>query len=100
MRKKKTSDLFQTVDLFEAKNINQVIQCIHSLGRQSRLVAGFNGPYLGPKVADKNERSFTEEQLRASESVVPLQNAGSPGANQSGMVDTSRNIVKVCTCLF
>jgi len=28
------AELFQTVDLFEKRNIAQVTQCIHALGRQ------------------------------------------------------------------
>ncbi len=30
------AELFQTVDLFEKRNIAQVTQCIHALGRQVR----------------------------------------------------------------
>lgn len=88
------TDCFQTVDLYEEKNINQVIQMIHALGRVSRTVAGFSGPFLGPKQADKNERNFTEDQLKQGEAVVPMISRGSPGANQAGMFDTSRDIVK------
>jgi len=58
------SELFQTVDLFEEKNFNQVVLAIHALGRVSRRVKGFAGPYLGPKMSDKHEVHFTEEQLR------------------------------------
>ncbi|KAJ3072371.1 Muscle-specific protein 20 [Podochytrium sp. JEL0797] len=54
---------FMTVDLFEAKNMNQVTNCIFSLSRHAAK-AGFQGPVLGPKLTDKNERVFSEEQLR------------------------------------
>lgn len=59
-------DLFHTADLYEGKNIRQVVLCIHSLGRAvtSKPPPGFNGPYLGAKLATQNRRTFTEEQLR------------------------------------
>lgn len=63
-------DRFQTVDLFEAKNLDQVINCIFSVSRFAAK-AGFNGPILGPKLSTKNERSFSEEQLAASKNIVP-----------------------------
>jgi len=57
-------DCFMTVDLFEEKNMNQVILAIQSLGRQCRKVSGYNGPSIGPKLSDKHEVNFTEEQLK------------------------------------
>eukprot|EP00343_Euplotes_focardii_P006787 CAMPEP_0205823172 /NCGR_PEP_ID=MMETSP0206-20130828/15434_1 /ASSEMBLY_ACC=CAM_ASM_000279 /TAXON_ID=36767 /ORGANISM="Euplotes focardii, Strain TN1" /LENGTH=192 /DNA_ID=CAMNT_0053120103 /DNA_START=5 /DNA_END=583 /DNA_ORIENTATION=+ len=89
------TDLFMTVDLFEGKNMNQVVQCIHALGRHSRKVAGFAGPYIGPKLADARQVEFTEEQLRQGANILPQQTTGSHGnANAKGMFDTSREIVK------
>ncbi len=45
----------------------------------------FNGPVLGPKMSDSNQRDFTEEQLRAGQTMVGLLNDGmNKGANQSG----------------
>jgi len=57
------NDLFQTVDLFEAKNVFQVVMAIHALGRAAQRVSSFNGPQLGVKLADKNERTFDEATL-------------------------------------
>lgn len=44
----------------------------------------YTGPSMGPKMAEKNERTFTEEQLRASEGQVNLQMGYNKGATQSG----------------
>lgn len=44
----------------------------------------YNGPQLGPKMAEKNERSFTEEQLRAHNAELNLQMGYNKGASQSG----------------
>lgn len=75
--------------------MGQVIQCLLALGRQSRLVEGFEGPYIGAKIADKNERNFSEDVLKKGESIAPKMSLGDYGyANQSGMYDTSRDIVK------
>lgn len=74
--------------------MNQVVDGIHAVGRASQKVKGFSGPYIGVKVADKNERNFTEEQLRQSESIVPVLSTGAHGANASGQFDTSRDIVR------
>ena len=75
------NDLFQTVDLYEGTNMAQVIGGIHALGRK----AGTKGhPGLGPKESQKNEREFTEEQLRAGQGVIGLQMGSNKGASQAG----------------
>lgn len=55
-------ETFMTVDLFEAKNMGQVVDCIFAVSRlieiNHRTAAknGFEGPRLGPKMATANER--------------------------------------------
>ena len=46
---------------------------------------GYSGPTLGPKMADKNVRQFSEEQKQAGSAVIGLQMGSNKGANQSGM---------------
>jgi len=77
-------DVFQTVDLYERRNIPQVTQCIMALGRSCYLHPEFPGPFLGPKPSEENKREFTEEQLRAGEGVINLQYGTNKGANASG----------------
>jgi transgelin len=77
-------EIFQTADLFERRNIPQVSLCLFSLGRITQLHPEYTGPRLGPKMADKNERTFTEEQLRANEGQLNLQMGFNKGASQSG----------------
>lgn len=79
----KKTDLFQTVDLYEAQNIPQVIATIHALGRRAQRV-GFNGPVLGPKEATGAKREFSESQLREGQNVIGLQMGSNKGATQSG----------------
>ena len=58
-----SQDLFQTVDLYEAKDMRAVVRNIHSLGRVVQRLESFEGPCLGAKLAERNARSFSEEQL-------------------------------------
>merc|ERR1712026_63809 len=59
------AEVFQTPDLFEARNIPQVTLCIYSLARTTQKHPEYNGPAMGPKMATENKRNFTEEQIRA-----------------------------------
>jgi len=43
------SDLFQTIDLFEAKNMPSVLINIHTLGRMSSKIPGYTGPCITTK---------------------------------------------------
>lgn len=47
---------FQTVDLFENKNMTQVVHHFHALGRAVQKLPGYNGPQLGVKESDKHVR--------------------------------------------
>lgn len=47
-------DLFQTVDLYEDKNMVQVILAIHALGGRAQKNR-FDGPVIGVKHADANK---------------------------------------------
>jgi len=75
------ADLFQTVDLFEGQNIPVVILGIHALGRKTSS-KGLYG--IGPKESEKNERVFSEEQLKAGQNVIGLQMGSNKGASQAG----------------
>jgi len=75
------TDLFQTVDLYEATNMAQVINGIIALGRRATSL-GMRG--VGPKESAENKRQFSEQQLRAGEGVIGLQAGTNKFANQSG----------------
>ncbi|KAH8358925.1 hypothetical protein KR093_003354 [Drosophila rubida] len=77
-------EIFQTADLFERRNIPQVTLSLYALGRITQKHPEFTGPSLGPKMSEKNERSFTEEQLRAHEGELNLQMGFNKGASQAG----------------
>ncbi|TYZ64200.1 hypothetical protein PybrP1_005502 [[Pythium] brassicae (nom. inval.)] len=71
-------DLFETVDLFELKDLGHVVRCIFALGRAvQKNYPDFAGPALGVKEAVKNERTFTEEKLNEARNAPALVNLGS-----------------------
>uniref|UniRef100_A0A1B0EZ23 Uncharacterized protein n=1 Tax=Phlebotomus papatasi TaxID=29031 RepID=A0A1B0EZ23_PHLPP len=87
-------DVFQTVDLWEKKDISQVTNTLFALGRACYKHAEFPGPHLGPKPADECKRDFSEEQLRAGEGIVGLQAGQNKGASQAGQnIGASRKIL-------
>jgi len=79
------NEVFQTVDLWEKKNIPGVTMCIHSMARQAQQHPEYTGPHLGPKMAEENKREFTEAQLLEAKNTVSLQYGSNKGANQSGI---------------
>jgi len=81
----KRHDLFQTVDLYEKKNMVQVVNSLTSLGGYAQKVSAFRGPAFGVKMSEKHEVNFTEEQLAESKKAVPLLQAGIP-KNQADLV--------------
>ncbi|OXU19878.1 hypothetical protein TSAR_011849 [Trichomalopsis sarcophagae] len=112
-------DVFQTVELWEKKDIGQVITTLFALGREVRQHciihyismykqqskrlfsmsqtyrhSNWKGPYLGPKPADECKRDFTEEQLNAGKTVIGLQAGSNKGATQAGQnMGASRKIL-------
>ncbi|CAK9295773.1 unnamed protein product [Gordionus sp. m RMFG-2023] len=78
-------DVFQTVDLWDRRNISQVTQCIFALGRVAQTKPGYNYPILGPRLSDENKRNFSNEQMRAGEGIINLQMGSNKGATQKGM---------------
>ncbi|KND02200.1 uncharacterized protein SPPG_02686 [Spizellomyces punctatus DAOM BR117] len=80
------SDQFQTIDLYENKNPNQVVDTLFALSRHAHKLGYLpNGPTLGPKLAEKRELSFSDEQLAQGKSIIGLQMGFAGGASQSGM---------------
>ncbi|XP_024086089.1 muscle-specific protein 20-like [Cimex lectularius] len=77
-------DLFQTVDLFEQKNIAHVTMTIFAIGRTAYKHPEWKGPWLGPRPSEENKREWSEEQLRAGEGVIGLQAGQNKGATQAG----------------
>ncbi|XP_078265144.1 transgelin-3b isoform X3 [Rhinoraja longicauda] len=81
-------DIFQTVDLWEGKDLAAVQRTLMALG--SVAVTKDDGYYQGDpnwfhKKAQGTRREFSAEQLRKGQSVIGLQMGSNKGASQSGM---------------
>ena len=78
----KKNDKFLTVDLYEAQNMAAaVINGLYALGRKAKSTGMVT---IGLKESEKNERMFTEEQLRLGEGVIGLQMGSNKGTSQAG----------------
>uniref|UniRef100_A0A8C6L5R2 Transgelin n=1 Tax=Nothobranchius furzeri TaxID=105023 RepID=A0A8C6L5R2_NOTFU len=83
-----TTDIFQTVDLWEGKDMAAVQRTLMALG--SLAVTKEDGQYRGDRdwfhrKAQGYRREFTEEQLRQGQSLIGLQMGSNRGASQAGM---------------
>ncbi|CAH1796013.1 unnamed protein product, partial [Owenia fusiformis] len=78
------NSLFQTVDLFEGRNMAQVMATILQLGTECQRT-GFDGPTIGPRPTEKHIVEFSEEQLKAGQGIIGLQAGTNKCASQSGM---------------
>ncbi len=85
-------DLFETVDLYEGKDLGVVVTCIHALGRAVQGV--YSGPKLGAKVAQRNERNFTPDQIKRQQASVGMTklSAGSSGVMQRSTMNDTRDV--------
>ncbi|CAL8349786.1 unnamed protein product [Lota lota] len=82
------TDMFQTVDLWEGKDLAAVQRTLSALG--SLAVTKDEGTYRGDpswffKKAQENKRDFSDDQLKAGKNVIGLQMGSNKGASQEGM---------------
>ena len=89
------TDIFQTVDLYEAQNMPQVVNGILALGRRAHI--NNPGKGIGAKESQKNVRQFDEQTMNAGKGVIGLQMGTNRGASQAGMTPAglTRQIDKV-----
>lgn len=87
-------DVFQTVDLYEKKDISQVTFCLFALGRTTYDHPEWPGPWLGPKPSHENKREFSDEVIEAGKAIIGLQAGSNKGASQAGSnLGASRKII-------
>lgn len=87
------ANTFQTACLYEATNLASVQRAIFGVGGIAKK-KGFT-PSIGVKVAEENRRVFSDEQLKAGDSIIGLQMGSNTGASQAGMTGygTGRQII-------
>ncbi|XP_065072278.1 muscle-specific protein 20-like [Rhopilema esculentum] len=80
------TDLFQTSSLYEGTDMKSVINGLDAFARKTiKMKIPGVATYSGPVEAEKNQREFTEEQLKAGQNVIGLQMGTNKGANASGV---------------
>jgi hypothetical protein len=88
---------FPTESLHErgALNLAQVCVCIRALGIEAQSKPNYSGPEgYWPKKSERNIREFSEEQLKAGQSVISLQYGSNKGATQAGInIGKPRHII-------
>uniref|UniRef100_A0A2P2HVY1 Muscle-specific protein 20-like n=1 Tax=Hirondellea gigas TaxID=1518452 RepID=A0A2P2HVY1_9CRUS len=78
-------EIFQTADLFERRNIPQVVISVFSLGRLTQKHPEYTGPSLGPKMSEGDKKEWDEDQQRAlRDGQIGLQMGQNKGATQAG----------------
>ncbi|CAL8372100.1 transgelin [Gadus morhua] len=91
------TDMFQTVDLWEGKDLAAVQRTLSALG--SLAITKDEGTYRGDaswffKKAQENRRDFSDDQMKAGKNVIGLQMGSNKGASQQGMsYGSSRQIL-------
>jgi len=75
---------FQTVDLYEGRNLPMVIATILQVGTEAQR-HGFNGATAGAKPTEKHKVEFSYEQLKQAHGVIGLQSGTNKFASQKGM---------------
>ncbi|KAM9322837.1 calponin-2 [Pholidichthys leucotaenia] len=81
----KPHDIFEANDLFENCNMTQVQVTLLALASMAKTKGCQSSANIGVKYADKQERVFDEEKLKAGECVIGLQMGTNKGASQKGM---------------
>ncbi|KAG8449994.1 hypothetical protein GDO86_016614 [Hymenochirus boettgeri] len=79
---------FQTVDLWEGKDMASVQRTLMNLG--GLAVTKSDGFFQGdinwfPKKSQENKREFTQDKLKEGKNIIGLQMGTNKGASQSGM---------------
>lgn len=64
---------FQTIDLFEGKNMVQVVHCLYSLSRHLNKNGREDLPVIGPKLVDEVKFTFNQTQLDEAKRTISLQ---------------------------
>ncbi|XP_041659366.1 calponin-2 [Cheilinus undulatus] len=82
----KPHDIFEANDLFENGNMTQVQTTLLALASMAKTRGCQSRVDIGVKYADKAERLFDEDTMRAGQSIIGLQMGTNKCASQAGMM--------------
>ncbi|KAK6484208.1 calponin-3-like [Huso huso] len=81
----KPNDIFEANDLFESGNLTQVQTSLLALASMAKTKGINPKTDIGVKYADKQEKCFNEEKMKAGQCVIGLQMGTNKCASQAGM---------------
>ncbi|XP_062337339.1 calponin-2 [Osmerus eperlanus] len=81
----KPHDIFEANDLFESGNMTQVQTTLLALAGMAKTKGQLSRVDIGVKYADKQERAFDDEKMKAGQCVIGLQMGTNKCASQAGM---------------
>ncbi|KAF5906216.1 calponin-3-like, partial [Clarias magur] len=81
----KPNDIFEANDLFENGNMTQVQTTLLALAGMAKTKGMDTKVDIGVKYADRQERNFNDEKLKAGNCVIGLQMGTNKCASQAGM---------------
>ncbi|CAL8345939.1 unnamed protein product [Merluccius merluccius] len=81
----KPHDIFEANDLFESGNMTQVQTTLLALASMAKTKGCQSRVDIGIKYADKKERAFDQEKMKAGQCVIGLQMGTNKCASQAGM---------------
>ncbi|XP_063714524.1 calponin-1-like [Symsagittifera roscoffensis] len=93
----KNQSMFDVNDLYEQRNMTQVLEFIVAFGGAVQALPNFSGPTLGVKPSEENRRHFTDEEIKsARDSQVSMQAGSNKFASMAGTrVGMPRHIADV-----
>uniref|UniRef100_A0A8C1S5K0 Calponin-2 n=1 Tax=Cyprinus carpio TaxID=7962 RepID=A0A8C1S5K0_CYPCA len=81
----KPHDIFEANDLFENGNMTQVQTTLLALAGMAKTKGIHSSVDIGVKYAERQERAFDEEKMKAGQCVIGLQMGTNKCASQAGM---------------
>ena len=89
-----SSQKWHDLNIVSTNPTDQVIATIYAVSSVASSEKGYEGPSIGTKIAEKNEREFDEATLNAGKFVLGGQMGYTEGESQSGMnIGKTRKVV-------
>eukprot|EP00485_Elphidium_margaritaceum_P014681 CAMPEP_0202733784 /NCGR_PEP_ID=MMETSP1385-20130828/188346_1 /ASSEMBLY_ACC=CAM_ASM_000861 /TAXON_ID=933848 /ORGANISM="Elphidium margaritaceum" /LENGTH=422 /DNA_ID=CAMNT_0049400125 /DNA_START=881 /DNA_END=2146 /DNA_ORIENTATION=- len=65
-------DIFDTNDLYEQKGLATVLRCLFALSAKAKDMPTYDGPFVGYRFSEKNERRFTVNTINKGKAAIPF----------------------------
>lgn len=65
-------DIMDTNDLFERQRLSSVLKCLFAISAKAKEMPEYQGPTIGYKYSEKNERRFSENTMNKTKTATPF----------------------------